>query len=315
MKHLPILLGLVMAGTPAGAPAASADAGPSLTIPGCVVSFLDEAEVPAQEAGVLVELNVREGQEVSLDEVLAQIDAAQAEIAKRAADLQLKVAKEQAENDIRLQYAQAAAKVAEAEYIAALTINRDAPRTVPEVEVNRLKLVWEKTKWEIEQAREDMKISALEAKVREAELEHAQTQLTRRQIRSPLKGVVVELHRHAGEWVKPGDPVFHVGRMDRLRIKAFVKEADYAPSQIDGRQVSVEVELSGGRREEFPGQIVFVSPEVEGGGGYRVWAEVLNIREGRHWLLRSGQTVKMTIDLGSPQQPQQLGSLPIADHR
>jgi multidrug resistance efflux pump len=301
MELWTIVLSVVLAGRPAVSGAASAEAGPSVKVSRCLVSLLDEAQVPAQEAGVLLALSAREGQQVAVGEVLGQIDATQAEVDQRVAKLQLSVAQEKAGNDINLRYARAAADVAKAEYDAALTINRQSPRTVPEVEVNRLKLVWHKATLQIEQSQQDQKIFGLEAQVRQADLEAAEAQVARRKIRSPLDGEVVKCYRHAGEWVKPGDPAFHVVRMDRLRIEGFLSESRYAPWQVDARPVTVEVELSGGRRECFTGQIVFVSPLVQAGGEYRLWAEVLNRRQDQDWLLRPGQLAEMTIHLESPE--------------
>jgi multidrug efflux pump subunit AcrA (membrane-fusion protein) len=40
----------------------------------CLVSLIHDVEVPAREAGVLMKIAVREGQEVKLDQELAQID-------------------------------------------------------------------------------------------------------------------------------------------------------------------------------------------------------------------------------------------------
>jgi multidrug resistance efflux pump len=298
MQLFAIVLGVLTAGTPAYSSAEPPSTGPSVRVSRCLVSLLEEAQVPAQEAGVLVALAAREGQHVAKGDLLGQIDPTQAEIDRRAAGFKLSVAQEKASNDINLRYSRAAADVAKAEYDAAITINRQSPRTVPEVEVNRLQLVWRKATLQIEQSQEDQKVYGLEAQVCQADLDAAQAQVARRQIRSPLDGVVVKCYRHAGEWVKPGDPAFHVLRMDRLRIEGFLNQSQYAPAEIDSRPVTVEVELSRGRRELFTGQIVFVSPLVQAGGEYRVWAEVANRQEGRHWLLRPGQLAEMTIHLG-----------------
>lgn len=276
---------------------------PSVVIPRCLVSLLEEVQVPAQEAGVLVKIAVREGRQVAAEEVLGQMDAVPAEIGQRVAGLQLAVAQERAGNDINVRYARAAADVAKSEYDAAIECNRRIRGTVPRTEVDRLRLTWRRATLQIEQSQHDLKVSGLEAQVREAEVEAAKDQVARRQIRSPLDGVVVKVYCHVGEWVKQGDPVFHVVRMDRLRIEGFLDLSRYAPSEVDGRPVTVEAELSHGRREKFSGRIVFPNPSVQAGREYRVWAEVLNRNEGGHWLLWPGQLTKMTIHLETSQDP------------
>ena len=61
--------------------------------------------------------------------------------------------------------------------------------------------------------------------------------------------------------------------------------------------MTVSVMFADEREESFKGRIVFVSPLVEPGGDFRVWAEVENrqAKESVEWLLRAGQTATMTI--------------------
>jgi multidrug resistance efflux pump len=304
MHLFAIVLSVAAAGRPVAWGGTPAEAGASVTVSRCLVSLSEEAQVPAQEAGVLVSVTAREGQQVAAGDVLGQIDATQAEADQKAARLQLAVAQEKAGNDINLRFARAAADVARAEYEKNVAINRESPRAVPDIEVDRLRLVWHKATLQIEQSQQDQKVFGLEAQIRQAELEAAEAQVARRQIRAPLAGIVVKSYRHTGEWVKPGDPAFHVVRMDRLRIEGFLSESRYSPAQVDGRPVTIEVTLAGGRRERFTGQIVFVSPLVQAGGEYRLWAEVLNRQEGQHWLLRPGQLAEMTIQLDNSRTAQ-----------
>lgn len=93
-----------------------------------------------------------------------------------------------------------------------------------------------------------------------------------------------------------GEPLAHLVRTDRLRVEGYVDAAKYDPEEIRGRPVTVEVRLANDRRERFEGKIVFVSPLVESGGDYRVFAEVPNRKAASgEWLLRAGQTASMTI--------------------
>src|SRR4051812_45420907 len=51
----------------------------------CQVSLIEEVQIPAQEAGVLKSINVREGMQVAQDSLLAQIDDRPSMIARDAA--------------------------------------------------------------------------------------------------------------------------------------------------------------------------------------------------------------------------------------
>jgi hypothetical protein len=61
--------------------------------------------------------------------------------------------------------------------------------------------------------------------------------------------------------------------------------------------VLVSVELPGGKVETAEGTIAFVSPVTELHGEYRVWAEVDNRKEGKHWVFSPGTVAKMEVTL------------------
>jgi hypothetical protein len=85
--------------------------------------------------------------------------------------------------------------------------------------------------------------------------------------------------------------------MDRLRIQGFINANKYSPAEVANRPVTVTVELAHGRQESFVGKVTFVSPMVELGGDFRIYAEVLNRQENDQWLLRPGQNANMTINI------------------
>ena len=84
-------------------------------LPQCIVSLIDDVEVPAQEAGQLTQVEAREGLPVDEGKLLASIDDKLAQNQKRIAEFEQKAAAEEATNDIRVQYAQANAAVAKQE--------------------------------------------------------------------------------------------------------------------------------------------------------------------------------------------------------
>lgn len=277
--------------------AAAPTAPPQITLNTCLVSLIQEARVPARQAGVLVELAVREGQTVAKDALLARIDDTQAQLGHKAASLNLRVALEQARDDVNVRYAVAALKVAQAELRRAEEANAAIEGTVPEAEMDRLRLTCEKLQLEIERARMDQRIAGLQSWVKDAEVQAAAETLRRHQITAPFDGVVVEIFPHVGEWLEPGTPVVYLIEVDRLRVEGFVDQETVGPGEIAGCDVEVVVSLERGRQERFSGKVVFVDPRLQAGKDYRVWAEVDNRQENGAWLLRPGQKAQMTIFL------------------
>ena len=284
---------MAVTGPTRGGKVSSAPSNPTLSH--CLVSVKDEVQVPAQEPGVLSSLVVREGMLVRKGSLLGSIDDTERQMQKRLALIEHTAAREQAENDINVRYAIKAAEFAEAEYQQALDANAKVRGTFAATDVRRLKLGWHRAVLQIDQAKLDLRTAAFTADSRAAEVEAADTNISRRQIVAPLDGEVVDVVRHAGEWVQPGEPVLRIVRLDTLRIEGFLSASQYDPSEVANRPVTVAVTLARGRDVKLTGKIVYVSSLVQAGGEYRVWAEVTNRREEGQWLLRPGLKASMTI--------------------
>jgi len=268
----------------------------------CLVSLADEAKVPAQEAGVLVELAVREGDKVTKGQVIARIADDQPQMEKRRAKAEHDQAVAKAESDVDVRYSEKAEGVAQKAFEKAEQSHRSVQGAVTEVERDRLKLEWEKTSLQIEQAQLERRLTALAADAKQVEVDAAEKAIERRQIRTPIDGVIEDLAKHQGEWLQPGDMLAHVLRTDTLRVEGYIDAAKWDPGEVRDRPVTVDVTLANGRQEQFTGKIAFVSERVESGGDYRVYADVPNRRgvPSGEWLLRAGQTAKMTIHASQP---------------
>ena len=253
--------------------------------------------MPAQEAGVLVKIPVREGQQVAAGDLLAQIDDLIPQQQYNVAKYKLEVAKKQATDDVDVRYAAAAYLVAKKKLEKYLEANAKTPGTIPETEVDLQRLERDKFLLSFEKAQKDLAVAGLQKQVSEAELQAADVNVKRRKITAPLDAVVVELSRHEGEWVQAGDPVMRLVRVDLLRVEGFLNAMKYRASEIQGRPVQVTVTLAHGQRETFPGKIVYVKPLVEAGGDFLVRAEVQNRKEDGAWVLSPGIGAEMTIQL------------------
>jgi macrolide-specific efflux system membrane fusion protein len=275
------------------AAANEARAADTVEIPGMVLKVIEEADVPAREAGVLNALNVREGETVEQGFLLGQIDDADAGIAVAAAKSELLIAKTRAANDINVRYSKKSIEVAKAELARSIDSIKRFPKSVSESEMDRLRLLVEKGTLEVEQAEHDFTVASLAQQVKANELQSAEQKAANHQIAAPIKGVVVQIQRHRGEWVKPGDTVLRILRIDRLRAEGYMK-AKYLGKVSKGREVRLSVELPQGGEVKLAGKIVFLDPEIEPvNAQLRIWAEFSN----PDLQLLPGMRAKMTIDV------------------
>jgi macrolide-specific efflux system membrane fusion protein len=254
-----------------------------------VLRLLAEADVPAQEAGVLTNVAVREGDAVKKDAVLATIDDQVARMAELAAKLKYDVAHEKATNDVQVRFAQKAAEVAEAELNRSTESVARFAKSVSQSQLDVERLNVDKTRLEAEQADHNQQVAALEMKSAQNELDAAKVQLARRRIVAPFDGTVVQIFVRLGEWVEPGQKALRIVDTSRLKAEGFLSAGD-ANAKLLGASVQLTLEGQGGK--SFPGKISFVSPEVDPiNGQVRVWAEIDN----RSGALRPGQPVHMKI--------------------
>lgn len=273
--------------------AAAADA-PShrVRIDSVLVTPMDQADVPAREAGVLTTIAVREGQMVAEGELLAQIDETEAQLTKERAAIELEIALKEAANESAVRFAEKTLEMAEAEARRAGDAVERFRKSVSQTELDQLQRAVERGGLEIEQARHDLEVARLKSRLKENELKAAERNLERRRIVAPIAGVVVEIKGRRGEWVEPGETVARIVRLDTLRAEGFAGARE-VNTHSTGAPVTLTIDLPGQPRAEFAGELAFVSPEIDPvNGQVRVWAQVVN----RELLLRPGLRATMVID-------------------
>jgi len=94
----------------------------------------------------------------------------------------------------------------------------------------------------------------------EADLELARVHLEKTRIRAPFDGVVGRKLTSVGAWLKPGDPVTNLARLNTLRV-AFAAPERLMSELRPGREVRVQTPAWPGR--EFAGTLTVVDPIVD----------------------------------------------------
>lgn len=253
-----------------------------LVIPkNCRVRLIDRVTLASDRPGIVDFVTPREGDEV---ESGSKVAALRAEVARAA----LAVAQKKAENDIEVRFSTKASELADVEHQKALDTNRNVGKTIPDIEVRRLKLAAEKGVLQIEQADHDHTLAGLA-------LDQARAELDAHEVFAPFGGVVTKVHKLKGEAVRQGDPILDLVSTDRVRI-----EGDIELSQVwqirRGDPVTVRLDVPefdlNEERMSFSGRIVFIDVLVNPVNGLvRIWAEC----ENKDNVLREGMTTHMTI--------------------
>lgn len=268
----------------------------------------EDAIIPAEAEGTLVNISVKEGDRVAKGTVLATIDDRQALAAVDVAKISLDAAMERASDDIEEKYAVAAADVAEVDWKKDKEANQRVPNSVSEIQIIQKKLVLDRSNLQIQKAKKDQVIAKKEAAVKGGELKAAEIGLARRTAAAPFDGEVQQLYQKQAQWVNPGDPVLRLVKFDVLRVETYVSADQYDPVDLAGKPVTVKVRLARDREVKLPGRITHVGQTVRAvKGDYLVRAEIQNQRDGDYWLIRPGLLAEMTIHVNQPAEPQARG--------
>lgn len=293
MWHYLLIIVAVVAMLNRGVSELRASAPESIPVQAVLLQLIDEANVPAREAGVLVEVSVREGETVERGQLLARIDDAQAALQRDRAAVELRIARQESENDVAVRYAAKSHLVAKAELRRAEESVKKYAKSISDTELDRLRLAAEEAELAIEQAKHQEAVAQLTTELKSTELAAAGEAVKRRHIESPLAGKVVQVDVRRGEWVEPGQNVMRVVRLDRLKAEGFIT-ADQLRPGLEGSPITLQVALPGEQQAEFRGRLLFVSPEIDPvNSQLRVWAEI----ENPAGKLRPGMKAEMSIQV------------------
>lgn len=265
----------------------------------CLVSLMSDVQVSSQEPGLLTKLLVSEGDPVDPSKPLAQLDDRQVSFEYAAAYAQNKAAQEKADDDIDVRFSTAAYEVAAAE-LQEKRLAKAAADAYSTAEIRRLELTVKKARLQIDRSQMELRVAKLNADVEAKRLDASAEAIRRRKVYSLTPGVVLQVYRHPGEWVQPGDPILRVIRMDRLWVEGFVDGGKHNPEEVAGRSATVSIERARGEVRELPGRVVYVNPQTQAGNQYRVKVEVANEQVGDDYLLRPGMRASVTIHVRRP---------------
>ncbi|TWT42988.1 Efflux pump periplasmic linker BepF [Thalassoglobus neptunius] len=259
------------------------------------ISFIDDVELSCEEPGRLASVDVQVGMTVEEGQRIARQEDSSARIDVERAESQLRMAHFASQNDLEYQLQLKARDIARSELERAEESRKQYAKSVSQSEIDRLKFALDETELKIEQAKFQQEMKRLEAQLREDELAIAQNKLARRELRSPVSGMVVEVNYQPGEWIQPGEPIARIVRVDRVRAEGLIPASVVRVRR--GQPASVSFILDDGTESVHSGIVTFVDPEIDPiTEQVRVQAEI----ENTNGTLRPGQHPRMTIELIEP---------------
>ncbi|MCK7503402.1 MAG: efflux RND transporter periplasmic adaptor subunit [Desulfobacterales bacterium] len=253
-----------------------------------------QANLSFQVPGRVAQVNVQEGQSVTKDQIIAELDRAEFEsrYAQAKANLdraqktkqQLETVLDISRKTLPSEVARATANVksvkdtlkdAEKNYQRFEDLFRKG--VITEKERDTMKLTYDVAKsrlaesesvlklaqgnlTRIDAAKQDIEVATAQINSISASLNQASIQLAYTQLKSPIDGIITSRNIEPGETVNSGREVITVSDLSRVDLKIFVDETEIGKVK-PGQKVDVKVDTFPGKT--YTGTVSFISPEGE----------------------------------------------------
>lgn len=238
MKRILLHRGLLIALIVVGAGHTSAEQLEAFTEP------YRRVAVPSPEIGVIAQILVAEGDEVSGRQVLAKLD-------DRVLQASLRVASAAKDAMGSVRSAETELKMRDAQLESYRGLHEEGNASQRELELAETE--YRQAASRLQSVREDLEIRRLE-------YERVKAQIRQRTLESPIDGIVMAIDKEVGEFVSPTDPiVMHIVHLDMLK-SVFSVPFESASNLRTGQRVQLKV---GYRSVETDGVIEFISPVAD----------------------------------------------------
>ena len=253
-----------------------------------------QANLSFQVPGRVAQVNVQEGQSVTKDQIIAELDRAEFESRYAQAKANLDRAqktKQQLETvlDINRKTLPSEVARATANVKSVKDTLKDAERNykrfedlfrngvITEQERDTMKLNYDVAKsrlaesesvlklaqgnlTRIDAAKQDIEVATAQINSISASFNQASIQLAYTQLKSPIEGIITSRNIEPGETVNSGREVLTVSDLSRVDLKIFVDETEIGKVK-PGQKVDVKVDTFPGKT--YTGTVSFISPEGE----------------------------------------------------
>jgi macrolide-specific efflux system membrane fusion protein len=270
-----------------------------IVVESALLQLVEQVNVPARTPGVLATVDVSKGALVDVGTPLAQIDDRQAQMQNRRAAIELKLSHEKSNNDVAIRAARKSLEFARAELDRFQRAAAGLAGSISQSQIEESRFKVGKAGFELEAANHEARLNKLTEQLKQQELELCQYEIEIRRITAPVRGIVVEVLRQAGEWVEPGDKVLRILRTDRLQADGLIPN-DNVPADWRGLAATVCVG-DASDEHKLPGKVVFVSPEVNPVNGLvRITVEFDNPQDALKPGLRARIVIPSAVSTTQP---------------
>jgi len=259
-----------------------------------VLKFFEESSVAAQAEGIITKMLVDEGSMIEAGMPLIELDTRLVEKEIKVSESELNAARLKAKDDSNVKFSTAAREVAQQDVeMSVELLKRDAENYMESVK-KRLEL--KKAGFQVEVSKIEKLRDDADVEVKEAKLEAAKVQLDLRKILSQRTGVVTDVAKRQGDWVRAGEVILRLTSMKKIRVEANAEVKNLQPHLLQNAPARVTISVAEGKSETIDGIVGFVSPRTVAPNKYKLHVDIENrLTPDGQFLFREGMNATIEI--------------------
>jgi len=220
-----------------------------------------ETIVSSEAAGKLLSMNVKQGDQIVTGGLIAQIDTSEIVLKKMQTEAQLAASESKKQNvTAQINVLKEQKKNAQTTQQRVAKMYADKAATQQQMDdINGQLNVLDK---QVSATNTQFQLIASEMEVVKRQLDLLNEQLTKCQVKSPIKGTVLETYLETGELATPGKPVLKMADLSSLELKVYVSGAQLSSVKL-GSEVKVLIDSGAKEMQAITGKISWISSESE----------------------------------------------------
>ena len=224
-----------------------------------------EVTVSAEQNGVLLSLDINEGDRIAEGSEVGLIDTVQLSLKARQIVATRQVYASQ-RPDMEKQVAATREQLAKAreEYDRFNTLVKDGAANRKTLDDAKSQVDILQRQLEAQLSQLGNSVSSLNTQMEAADIEQLQVadMLKKCRVVSPISGTVLEKYMERGEYAAPGKPIFKIADTDNIFLRAYITSSQLESVKI-GQAVKVFADYGDGSRKEYSGTVAWISSKSE----------------------------------------------------
>lgn len=224
-----------------------------------------ETTVAAEQAGTLLTFSLEEGDNIEVGTEVGLIDTTQLWLKISQTEASKAVYQSQKpdqEKQIAATRQQLAKARTEQQRYKELVADGAAPSKMLDDASNQVQVLQRQLDAQVSALQTSTNALSRQMDAADVQVRQLRDQLLKCHIKSPIGGTVLEKYVERGEYVTPGKPLFKIGDVRHMYLRAYITSAQLKNVRT-GQKVKVFADYGGGQKKEYVGTVTWISSRSE----------------------------------------------------